>query len=1231
MIRHSARPTRHLMHDLLSSTISMLSSDSVLLLHLNGKENHLTCVYCSECAYPKTNCTSSCSVGLNELPAKLQTTLRKPVNPFPVLTYNALPLKGISTTRDDSNKLFYPIKNDLHRIVGFLLFESSDRILEDKARKMLTESVANICSSFLGEAEAKWDAGRTTQKLEVLSRVSDKFLAEPDGISIPKHYDYLGRQTIELLDAEYCSLWFVKNKRATLCAGFTRSGKLTKTISKTVNLDGSSNNLLGTVLRHKKLINAQPYSTDKYGSNNPENPNQYLQSGKIYSAIANPIFGTREQLDGILIAYNKLDSTGKAGKNIYFSKNFDEPLLQIFTSKMQVSLQRSQLIDKLKQHQLIVNSTPDPVIISSKFGKIIYMNPGAQTMFGDLMGKSITQAYYSDDTNSNLDRARDIKDKLHASEDGNISNYETILCNKKGEPVYAALSVSMVSDEFGRFNGSIGIAKDLSKSRALLTIGQALLTSKNSDLLLEQVTAFGLQIPKSTRAYFKLYNEQEQTLEFQALSSKDRTEKCPDIGTPADTGFTGHVFMNQKPCYSGDVHSDPEIKWNAIFPSVRSKIVIPITYHDNETGKSRKLGVYSVDSAEKNAFSQADVSYLETLANQAAVALYNANLLETKNRVIQRLRAAERVQQTTVSSQIDNEVVYESLLDAVTSDLDFQFAWISLIDKKKNTISSVHGRNVDKEFLHLAVHSLDSKDIQAWVVRHGEQFYIDHYDERLDEYIYNKFGHDKYVRLITPLLKGSEIIGTLEVGYSKEFRKVITDDEKRLVEHLTKLTGLSLAHRDLHNKLKDDIKVRLNLQKQLDALNEASIKLLNVATEDEAIDHIFKSLKSVGFDKGMLSLVNKDNQTIEGKLAMGENWKAIQSDSIYPLTGKNICAAILRSKKAEFIANCAKDLRFDKNLVRKAKINSQYVIPLIAKSELIGVLQIDLTDNDEIKNKDKETVQEHMKVLHTFASQSAIAIRNIHGLIAIDRLETTIAETAHEFRNPLHNILTQIGGLKDHLQESYSGNDIDKYIQIIQEEVYRAKRHVDNSLFLTEKTRVGVGCDFQKHYLQDIIQGCVDNYKLRALERGIRIAVRDNIRRLPKIVIDKPKIEQVFNNIIENAVKYSHYRQLINIKGYDSGSQILIAISDRGLGIPPEEREKIFKGFLRSKAKDSIRYISGTGIGLKICKEFIDMHGGEINVESKPMSNSLHKIRDYQDYQTTVNILLPKEQKRSSK
>jgi signal transduction histidine kinase len=141
--------------------------------------------------------------------------------------------------------------------------------------------------------------------------------------------------------------------------------------------------------------------------------------------------------------------------------------------------------------------------------------------------------------------------------------------------------------------------------------------------------------------------------------------------------------------------------------------------------------------------------------------------------------------------------------------------------------------------------------------------------------------------------------------------------------------------------------------------------------------------------------------------------------------------------------------------------------------------------------------------------------------------------------------------------------------------------------------------------------------------------VKDGVKHLPKIVFDKDKIEQAITNLIDNAVKYSHFNQYIEINGFDDGTRVNVEIADRGLGIPPHEFETVFRGFSRIGTKDKLRYIPGTGLGLKICKEIIEKHDGEIKVSSVPLSHSPRMIKELQDYKTTFRIIIPKFRRRN--
>ena len=105
-----------------------------------------------------------------------------------------------------------------------------------------------------------------------------------------------------------------------------------------------------------------------------------------------------------------------------------------------------------------------------------------------------------------------------------------------------------------------------------------------------------------------------------------------------------------------------------------------------------------------------------------------------------------------------------------------------------------------------------------------------------------------------------------------------------------------------------------------------------------------------------------------------------------------------------------------------------------------------------------------------------------------------------------------------------------------------------------------------------------------------------DIETLPaQVVADEKLMRQVFTNLLSNAVKYSPGASTVWVDGYLDGSHVVVAVRDEGVGIPEDELSKLFKRFFRASTASGI---AGTGIGLHLVKQLIEMHRGEISVTS---------------------------------
>ncbi len=117
-----------------------------------------------------------------------------------------------------------------------------------------------------------------------------------------------------------------------------------------------------------------------------------------------------------------------------------------------------------------------------------------------------------------------------------------------------------------------------------------------------------------------------------------------------------------------------------------------------------------------------------------------------------------------------------------------------------------------------------------------------------------------------------------------------------------------------------------------------------------------------------------------------------------------------------------------------------------------------------------------------------------------------------------------------------------------------------------------------------------------------RAGAKMEISELPSCIGDKNQINQLFSNLIGNALKYldSNRNGVISVSGKKEGNYSVYCVEDNGIGISPDHQEKIFEIFYQLKPKKS----TGEGLGLTIVKKIIDIHHGNIWVESKPGTGS---------------------------
>lgn len=225
------------------------------------------------------------------------------------------------------------------------------------------------------------------------------------------------------------------------------------------------------------------------------------------------------------------------------------------------------------------------------------------------------------------------------------------------------------------------------------------------------------------------------------------------------------------------------------------------------------------------------------------------------------------------------------------------------------------------------------------------------------------------------------------------------------------------------------------------------------------------------------------------------------------------------------------------------------------------------------------------------------------------RLETMrkefVANVSHELRTPLTTIKSYTETLLDGAMEEKELSR--QFMSVINNEADRMTRLVNNLLELSRLDNRETRWDLRPMDLVTILNEVITKMQMNIKRKGQILKV--NIpQKSPEVFVDKDKIEQVFQNILSNANKYTPKGGKIFIDLFYTDKRVNITFKDTGIGIPKEDLPRIFERFYRVD-KTRSREMGGTGLGLSIAHEIILAHDGEIKIDSEPGKGTCVTIR----------------------
>lgn len=285
-------------------------------------------------------------------------------------------------------------------------------------------------------------------------------------------------------------------------------------------------------------------------------------------------------------------------------------------------------------------------------------------------------------------------------------------------------------------------------------------------------------------------------------------------------------------------------------------------------------------------------------------------------------------------------------------------------------------------------------------------------------------------------------------------------------------------------------------------------------------------------------------------------------------------------------------------------------VSMRAHGRTVGSLTVTGRDSDLRYNHDD------VRLFQEIADQAALAVMNVRLFEAERRAHAQtesalhlrdefLAIAAHELKTPmtsirghaqlLQRIFTRTGSLPTDL--------LTRSIGAIDRETAKLSRLIEQLLDVSRIERGRLSVTPAPTDLNDLIAGVVAAFQSQTTKHTLDFRASEPV----VCPVDPLRFEQIVRNLVDNAIKYSPDGGPVWLDlGRDRSGRVVLAVTDRGLGIPEEHRGKIFERFYQAHAQS---YQSGLGLGLAITREIIDLHGGEIHAEFPPEGGTRFVVR----------------------
>jgi PAS domain S-box-containing protein len=656
---------------------------------------------------------------------------------------------------------------------------------------------------------------------------------------------------------------------------------------------------------------------------------------------------------------------------------------------------------------------------------------------------------------------------------------------------------------------------------------------------------------------------------------KERGHRIP-LNHP--NSIVARVAREQKGMYANDISLAPDFLPNPLLPLTQSENAAPIVV------AGQLIGVLDVQSEKLNRFNEIDVLTKTTLAEQLGVAVQNARafarLVQAQEDLTLSLSAREQAEtqarrrageletvamvSAAASTVLDIEELLITVVELTKANFDLYHAHIYLLDNKNEYINLAAGAGEPGRMMKERGHRIAYQHPHSLVARaartgHGSLSN----DVTLEpDFLPNPLLPETSSEMALPMIAGDAIIGVLDVQS----------------EQLNRFT-------------EDDILVYTTLASQIAVAIQNARAIEQIVLHERAIENSTSGLTIADARQPDLPLIylNPAFEKITGYSiheAMGKNCRFLQAEDNQQEALDELRAAIKEGRNCTVtLRNYRKDGTLFWNELRLSPIHN-------ARGEIthfVGV-QTDITERKEIELQ-REVMLRQAEEQAEREREAADRLRDV------DRLKSQfLANMSHELRTPLNSII----GYSEVLIDGDDGELSEEAVEDINI-IYQSGRHllsIINEILDLAKIEAGqMSIDARPTEIARVTEEVIQASQVLLKNKAVELrAVNESPVGL--IHADPIRLRQIMLNLVSNGIKFTDKGSVTIAYGQADAQNAWIEVRDTGMGMSQADLGIIFQQF-RQVDGSSTRRAGGTGLGLTITKHLVELHQGQISVNSE--------------------------------